>query len=58
MNRLSKKEIVQQLRRTDPFWIYRTHEEKSERIEDYLRFREESLSPQVAVRLGSYADLM
>lgn len=55
---LSKKEIIMQLRRTDPFWVYRTHDEKWERVEDYLRYKEESIQVKVAVRLGSYADLM
>lgn len=55
---LSKKEIIMQLRRTDPFWVYRTHDEKWERVEDYLRYREAPLAQEVAVRLGQYADLM
>lgn len=58
MNMLTKKEIIAELRRVDPFWMYKTHEEKWESIEDVLRYEETRLRPEVAVRLGSYADLM
>lgn len=58
MKTLTKKEIIAELRRVDPFWCYKTHEEKWEQVEDVLRYEETRLTPEVAVRLGSYADLM
>lgn len=56
VKQLSKKEIVKGLKQS-PFWVFMTHEERLETIEDFENSRV-SLHTEEAVRLGSLADYL